>query len=109
VSKMSRTKGAVFEREVVRLIREAGWTSARRTSDGRVQHGRGDVMGGPGGVHIECKRQERLNVPAAFQQIARDAAPTDIPVLIHRPSRCELMATLPLDELLALLKHREAA
>lgn len=89
------------------MLRAAGWPHARRSADGRAQLGRGDILNGPQGVHIEVKRHERLNVPAALDQISRDADPLDLPVLIHRPSRHEWMATLPLDELLALLQLRE--
>ncbi len=107
MSLTERRKGAAAERETIALIREAGWPHARRTSDGRGQVGRGDVAGGPVGVHIEVKRQERLNVPAALTQVRSDADPLDIPVLIHRPSRSEWMATLPLSDLLPLLVLRE--
>jgi hypothetical protein len=104
----SRDKGAEFEREVVSILRAAGWPLAERTSNGRVQSARGDIAGGPPGVHIECKRQERLNVPKTFDQVLRDANPLDIPVMVHRPSRHAIMATLPLEELLPLLRSREA-
>jgi hypothetical protein len=104
---MQRTKGAVAEREIVAILREHGWTHADRTSDGRRQHGRGDITSGPAGVHIEIKRHERLNVPAAVRQAHAEADPLDVPIVVHRPSRCEWMATLPLDELLALLALRE--
>lgn len=102
-----RSKGAHGERAVIALIREAGWPHARRTSDGRGQSGRGDVAGGPAGCHVEVKRQERLNVPRALAQVRADADPLDVPVLVHRPSRSEWMATLPLSELLPLLALRE--
>lgn len=103
----SRAKGARFEREVVDDIRAAGWPNARRTSDGREQKGRGDIANGPANVHIECKFRERLNVAAAFDQIVEDAGPLDMPVLVHRPLRHATMATLPLDDLLALLAFKE--
>lgn len=107
MSARERTKGASFERDVAGALRDHGWPHARRTSDGRGQTGRGDIAGGPRGVHIECKRQERLNVPAALDQVIRDADPLDIPVLVHRPSRHVVMATLPLDDLLPLLALKE--
>lgn len=107
MSATQRTKGAVAEREVVGILRDHGWSNARRTSDGRTQHTRGDIANGPAACHIEIKRQERLNVPKAFDQMMADAAPTDIPVLVHRPSRHVWMATLPLDELLPLLALKE--
>ena len=102
-----RAKGARAEREVIAIIRDAGWPAVRRTSDGRNQTGRGDVANGPAGCHLEVKRHERLNVPKALTQLRQDAAALDIPVLVHRPSRSPWMATLPLDELLALLALRE--
>lgn len=109
MSLTERRKGAVGEREVIAAIKQAGWPDAERTHDGRAQRGRSDVRRGPEGCAIEIKRQERLNVPAAFDQLKRDSYATDIPVLVHRPSRHEWMATLPLDELLALLALREHA
>ena len=104
VAAYSREKGAAYEREVVKAVRAAGWPKAHRTSDGREQLGRGDIEEGPSGCHFECKRHERLSVPAAFRQVRRDARPLDIPILVHRPSREESMATLPLVALLKLLK-----
>jgi len=109
MSASQRLKGKRGELEVVHLLRDAGWPEARRTSDGREQRQRGDIANGPVGVHFECKFVERLNVPKALAQVEADANPWDIPVLVHRPSRHEWKATLPLDELLALLKLREAA
>lgn len=109
MSAASRNKGAVFEREIVAMLRMHGWPQASRTSDGRAQTQRGDITKGPAGCHFELKRHERLNVPAAFDQVVKDADPLDIPVLVHRPSRHEVMATMPLLELLPLLKLRESA
>ena len=100
----SRDKGASAEREVVRMFRDAGWPDAHRTSNGRAQIGRGDIEGLGGGLHVEVKRQERLNVPAAFDQVTRDARPLDLPCLIHRPSRHPWMLTMPLELALPLLK-----
>jgi hypothetical protein len=106
VSARERAKGARAERDVIRVLRSHGWDLAGRTSDGRHQSGRSDVVNGPEGCAIEIKCQERLNVPKAFDQLNADAGGL-IPVLVHRPSRHEWMATLPLDELLPLLALRE--
>jgi hypothetical protein len=102
-----RRKGAVAEREILAILKAAGWPHAHRTSDGRNQTGRGDILHGPPGTHIEIKRQERLNVPKALSQAINDAHELDIPIVIHRPSRHQWMATLPLDDLLDLLALRE--
>lgn len=107
MSATERRKGANAELEVVGLLREHGWENARRTHDGRDQAGRGDIAHGPEGCHIEVKRQERLNVPRAVAQATSDADGLNIPIVVHRPSRAPWMATLELDELLALLALRE--
>lgn len=104
----SRAKGGAGEREVVRLLKEHGWTDAKRTSDGYSQSDRGDIANGPKSVHWEIKRQERLNVPGALTQTVSDAGEC-LPVLVHRPSRHQWMATLPLTDLLALLQLRDAS
>lgn len=107
MSAMQRRKGAAAELEVAAIVREHGWPNARRTSDGRDQALRGDLARGPAGVHLEIKRHEKLNIPAAVRQATADAGEHEIPVVVHRPSRQEWMATLPLDELLPLLRLRE--
>jgi Holliday junction resolvase len=107
VSASERRKGAAAEVEIVQMLRAAGWPHARRNF-GSGAAGGNDIVAGPAGTAIEVKRQERLNVPAAFSQLLAAARPTDLPVLVHRPSRHGWMATLPLDELLALLRLRES-
>lgn len=105
----SRAKGARGELEVVEILRTEGWPNARRTHDGRAQAARGDIANGPQGVHLEVKRAEALSVPKALRQAEADAGPQDIPILVHRSSRQPWLATLPLDELLPLLRLRESA
>jgi hypothetical protein len=107
VSASQRSKGARGELEVIHLLRDAGWKDARRTSDGRGQQSRGDVTNGPQGCHLEIKRQERGNVPVWLRQAQADAGELDVPIVVHRPSRMEWMATLPLSDLLPLLALKE--
>ena len=102
----SRNKGARGEREIVDILHAHGWPRATRNfASGGT--GNGDIANGPAGTAIEIKYQERLNVPAALDQLMADAHPTDLPLLVHRPSRHPWMVTLALDELLPLLKLRE--
>lgn len=108
MSGMQRRKGARGELEVVQMARAAGFLDAARTSDGRTQAGRGDIAGIPG-VHLEVKRREKLAVRAWLDQAAAEAHPHDLPVVAFRQNAGEWYAALPLDELLALLKHRDAA
>ncbi len=107
MSASQRTKGAVAEREVIHILHAHGWGFAERTSNGRAQHGRNDIAHGPEGCAIEVKRQEKLNVPAALDQLVRDSDPRDTPILVHRPSRHPWYATLPLEDLLPLLALKE--
>jgi hypothetical protein len=108
VSASQRMKGKTGELEIVHVLRDHGWPNAERTSNGREQRGHNDIANGPEGVAIEVKRHEKLNVPKALDQLISDSNPLDIPVLVHRPSRHVWMCTLPLHDLLPLLKLREA-
>ena len=101
----SRDRGARGEREVVQIIRDAGWPDAHRTSRGVAQQGHGDIEQGPAGLHIECKFTQRTAIPAAFDQAKRDARPLDIPSVVHRPARHEWMITLSLDAFLRLAQE----
>lgn len=107
MGRMSRAKGGRGEREVVQLARAAGFHDAARTHDGRTQVGRGDIAGIPG-VHVEVKRREKLAVRAWLDEAAAEAHEHDLPVVAFRQNGGDWYAALPLDELLALLKHREA-
>lgn len=101
MGRASRDKGAIGEREVQDLARAHGFTSCRRAFASGASGG-GDLTGIPG-VHMEVKRTERLDLPGAWRQATTAADPTEIPVVAHRSSRQPWLATLPLDELLALL------
>jgi hypothetical protein len=57
-----------------------------------------DVVGIPG-VHIECKRTQKLNLAKAFQQSENDADEKEIPVVCHRANRQPWMISLKLDDL----------
>ena len=77
----SRTKGAVAEREVAKLLRSQGHTEARR---GQQYSGIGqaDVIGVKG-IHLEIKRQERVQDEQWLKQSERDAK-NEIPVVMYR-------------------------
>lgn len=108
MSAAERRKGASGELEVVHLLHSYGWPSARRTSDGREQRLRGDIAGGPSGVHFEVRRRERVNVWACYEQAVSDLEhPGVIPVVAFRRSRSPWLAVIELPELLELLKLRE--
>lgn len=107
MSATERRKGKDGELEVVRLLHAHGWTDAKRSSDGRTQHARGDIADGPLDTHIEVRRREQINIWACLDQAERDAKPGDAPVVAFRRSRSVWYAALPLDILLALLEGYE--
>jgi Holliday junction resolvase len=109
VSARERRKGARGELEVVEELHRAGWSDARRTSDGRTQTGRGDVAGGPPGVVWEVRRTERLAVWRLLEDAQRHAANGEIPVGAFRRSRSDWAVVLPLDRFLSLLREREVS
>lgn len=108
MGKMSRTKGGVGEREVVKLAKAAGFPDAERTSNGRHQRTRGDIAGVPG-MSIEVKRTEQIRFREWVAQVEESAGGVLIPVIAHRQNNMGWWAMLPLDELLALQRFRGEA
>lgn len=94
-------KGKAGERELASVLREAGWTDARR---GQQRSGldQSDVVGLPG-WRIECKRVERLNVFEAFRQAQRDAGGDEEPMVAARRNGGAWLAVVRLETLLGIL------
>lgn len=97
----SRAKGARGEREVAHILREAGYTDARRGQQYCGTSGDADVTGLPG-AHLEIKRTERLALYKAMAQAQRDARPGEVPIVIHRQNDKEWVAIMALDDFLDL-------
>lgn len=92
----SRQKGARGERELAEKLREYGY-EVRRGQQYSGANGDADVVGVPG-LHIECKRVEKLNLDDALAQSVRDARDGEMPVVMHRRNRTEWKATVRLDD-----------
>lgn len=92
----SNNKGKNGERELATILREYGYDS-RRGQQYCGSNGDADVVGLPG-VHIECKRVERLNIYDAIEQSKNDARDGENPVVMHRRNRKEWLVTMPLDD-----------
>ena len=58
-----------------------------------------DITGMPG-IHIECKRNERLNIHDAMKQADRDAEKfkDGLPAVFHRKNRTPWLITLKLTD-----------
>ena len=96
MGKSEREKGAAGEREVAKLLNEAGFVTSRNARNGLSTD---DLAHTIPGIHIEVKRRERLNVSEAMQQALRDAHGRT-PVVVHRRSRETWLATVRLSDLL---------
>ena len=96
----SKEKGKRAEREIVALLREYGFTDAKR---GQQYHGgtdSPDVQGLPG-VHIEVKHVERLNINEAMAQADRDCG-ENMPAVFHRRNRTPWLVTVHIDDFMEL-------
>lgn len=82
----SRAKGCRGELGVAALLKEYGYTDARRGQQYCGANGDSDVVGLPG-VHIEAKWVEALNVDEAMAQAIRDARSGDMPAVFHRKNK----------------------
>lgn len=98
----SREKGAAGERELAGILKKYGY-DCRRGQQYCGINGDADVIGIPG-LHIECKRVEKLNIDDALEQSIRDAKNGEMPVVMHRKNRKPWKVTLELDEFMKLLK-----
>lgn len=101
----SRQKGAAGERELAKALCSHGFET-RRGQQYCGSNGDADVVGLPG-VHIECKRVERLNLEDAMAQSRADARPGEIPVVMHRKNNCKWLVTLSLDDFMTLYKETD--
>ena len=93
----SRAKGARGERELRDKFREYGFMDARRGQQYCGANGDADVVGLPG-IHVECKRVERLNIEQALAQSQEDALESEVPAVFHRKDRGKWMVTMDFDD-----------
>lgn len=102
----SRQKGATFERRLAGMLREYGY-DCRRGQQYSGVNGDADVVGLPG-VHIEAKAVERLNLYDAMSQSKRDARQGEIPVVIHKKNRCNVLVTMEFENFMELYRECES-
>lgn len=101
----SRNKGATGERELAKVLRGYGY-NCRRGQQYCGANGDADVVGLPG-LHIECKRVERLNLDDAMAQAKADARDEEIPVVMHRKNNGEWRVTIPLEDFVVIYREWE--
>ena len=102
----SKRKGKTGELELARKLRELGYDVRRSVQyNGKEEEGQADLLGLPG-IHIECKRTEKLNLYEAVNQAKRDSeGKGELPVVFHRRNNCEWLAILPLEDFIKLYRE----
>ena len=106
MGRMQQRKGANGERELSGILREYGYDTQR---GGSLTYGEiPDIIGLPG-IHIECKRAERLDLLAAIRQAEADAARFNdgLPCVFHRKNRSPWIVSMPLEVFMKLYSRKE--
>ena len=105
----SKRKGKTGELELSRKLKEHGYEARRSVQyNGKEEEGQADVLGLPG-IHIECKRTERLNLYDAMDQAKRDCEGKErLPVVFHRKNNSEWLAIMTLDDFMNLYREWES-
>ncbi len=92
----ARNKGAAAERELAALIRDTWGYEVHR---GKVFYHESDLVG-LDGIHVEVKRQERLNIYEAVRQAISEAGKRKdgVPAVFHRRDREGWLVTMRLED-----------
>ena len=98
----SKQKGSRGERELAKKLKEHGY-DCRRSVQYCGANGDADVIG-LDGIHIECKRVERLNIQDAMAQAISDSK-EDMPTVMHRKNNSEWLVTMRLSDWIELYKE----
>ena len=96
----SRDKGKRGELELAKKLKEYGYDT-RRGQQYCGANGDADVIGLPG-IHIECKRVEKLNLYDAMSQAVSDAKENEKPAVVHRKNNCEWLVTMRFDDFMRM-------
>ena len=105
MGKTSREKGKRGERELASVLRSHGYDT-RRGQQYCGSNGAADVIGLPG-LHIECKRVEKLNLADAMSQAIADARPGEKPCVMHRRNNAPWLVTIRLDDFMEIYREWE--
>lgn len=106
----SKQKGKKGELELAKALKQYGYDARRSVQyNGKAEEGQPDLLGLPG-IHVECKRTEKLKLYDAVDQAKRDSKNTDeLPVVFHRRNNCEWVAIMPLDVFMKIYQEYESS
>ena len=101
MSKLSRQRGATYEREVSNQIFEMLGVRIKRNLKQYQEKDEGDLI--LGNFLIECKRRRAIAVYEWMEQADKACAPWETPVVVFRADGKKSMAMMHLPDLLKLL------
>ena len=111
MGKLSKRKGAEYERSLARLFREYGYDT-HRTAQYRGNTGQaGDIEGLPY-IHAELKRRAHIAVYDWINQAVRDATAQgegNLPAVFMRADDCDNLVLMRLTDWLQMYREYEAS
>ena len=102
----SKQKGSRGERELSHKLTDLGY-QCRRTVQYCGNTGDASDVVGLDGIHIECKRNEHLNVYDAMAQSKHDAKEGLLPTVMWRKNNCEWLVTMRLEDWIEIYREWE--
>ena len=101
MGRSEQRKGAYGERELVEILQHRGYPVRR---GGSQTYGEIPDIVGLKGIHIECKRVEKLNIQKAMDQADRDSKrfSDGAPTVFHRRNHEPWMVTMLFDDWMRL-------
>lgn len=103
----SREKGKRGELEFCRVCKAEGY-DVHRTAQHSGKTGQCADVEGLEGIHVEVKRNEKLNIYNAIGQAVRDSTAAgngDIPIVAHRKNDCEWLITMRAEDWFKLYRE----
>ena len=101
----SKRKGNRGEVELAKRLNELGFATRRTAQYNGKENGSLADLVGIDGVHIECKRVEKLNVIEAYEQAKRDCKQDEVPTVFHRKNGKPWLVTISLEDWAELYKE----
>lgn len=103
MAKISRQRGATYEREVANEIFDMLGVRIKRNLKQYQQSDEGDLILGQ--YIIECKRRKKIAVHEFMEQADKACEPGQTPVVIMRADGKKSLAVLHLPDLLKLIEN----
>ena len=108
MGRSSRAKGAVYERELAKLITQYGWRAIRTGHyQSRPGHDASDVEARDLPIHWESKATERAQIRDWLAQAIGDCRSDQFPVVAWRAKHTPWVGIMKLKDLLTILQFTD--